>query len=354
MKRAGTITAGAVVGLAAAGTLAAAAQRRAVGRARSRPDPYTGLSLGEERGRAATVVADDGVTLAVDIDGDDDAPLTLVFVHGFTLSLACWHFQRQDLRDLGRLVFYDQRSHGGSERSSLERSTIDQLGSDLEQVLEQVVPAGPVVLIGHSMGGMTILSLADRRPELFGTRIVGAALVSTAAGALAEGLFGLPGWSARAARPLLPRMARSAQKRARLIERGRRSGSAASYLATRWLSYSHDAPASLVDFMESMIAATPFDVMADFFDTFLDHDKLAALDVLAAIPTVVLCGDRDVLTPVHLSRTMAEALPDSELVVLRGAGHMAMIDRHREVDDALRRLVDRARAAAAAGVATAR
>jgi len=61
----------------------------------------------------------------------------------------CWHFQRRDLGRLGRLVFYDQRSHGASGRSPREHSTIDQLGADLFAVLRTVAPDGPIVLVGH-------------------------------------------------------------------------------------------------------------------------------------------------------------------------------------------------------------
>jgi pimeloyl-ACP methyl ester carboxylesterase len=329
--------------MAAGGGALVAGQRRAVGRARSAPDPYSGLPIGEARGTAAEVVADDGVRLAADVDGDPEAPLTVVFAHGYTLSLACWEFQRRDLRDEARLVFYDQRSHGASGRSSLEHSTIDQLGADLERVLDQLAPTGPVVLVGHSMGGMTILALADRRPDLFGERVVGVGLLSTSAGKLAEGLFGLPAWTTRGVHAVMPRVARTAHRRARIVERTRRAGSPASYLATRWLSYGPDVPASLVDFMEAMIAATPVEVMAEFFDTFVDHDKLAALPTLATVPTLVVCGDLDVLTPLHHSETMAAELPEGELLTLPGAGHMAIIDRHEEVDAALRRLLDRAR-----------
>ena len=51
-------------------------------------------------------------------------------------------------------------------------------------MLDAVVPDGPVVLVGHSMGGMTIVALAEQHPELFGDRIVGVALISTTAGGL--------------------------------------------------------------------------------------------------------------------------------------------------------------------------
>ena len=159
--------AAAVVGVVAAGTAAGVAlERRAVGRARNAPDPYADEPFGALHTAGRTVYADDGVPLHVEIEGDDNAPLTIVFVHGFTLSMDCWHFQRRDLDDVGRLVFYDQRSHGASGRSARKHATIDQLGRDLGTVLAAVAPRGPVVLVGHSMGGMTLLALADQHPEI--------------------------------------------------------------------------------------------------------------------------------------------------------------------------------------------
>ncbi len=114
----------------------------------------------------------------------DEPPLTLVFCHGYALNLDCWHFQRAGYRGLVRAVYYDQRSHGRSGRSTEGGATIDQLGHDLKQVLDHVVPEGPVVLIGHSMGGMSIVALAEHYPELFGDRVIGVGLISTTAGGL--------------------------------------------------------------------------------------------------------------------------------------------------------------------------
>src|SRR3954452_7302462 len=158
--------AAAVVGVVAAGTAAGVAlERRAVGRARSAPDPYADEPFGSLHTGGRTVYADDGVPLHVEVEGDESAAVTVVFVHGFTLSMDCWHFQRRDLGAVGRLVFYDQRSHGASGRSPREHSTIDQLGADLEAVLRAVAPEDALVLIDHQMGRMTILALADRAPE---------------------------------------------------------------------------------------------------------------------------------------------------------------------------------------------
>ena len=340
--------AAAVVGAVAAGTAAGVAlERRAIGRARRAPDPYAEEAFGSLHSPGRTVYADDGVPLHVEIDGEDDAGVTVVFVHGFTLSLDCWHFQRRDLDDVGRRVFYDQRSHGASGRSRREHATIDQLGQDLYAVLHAVAPRGPIVLVGHSMGGMTLLALADQHPELFGPlaaggRVVGVALVGTAAGAFAETIFGIPGVVGRAIRPIAPGVIRAADRRAHLLESGRRAGSDVAFLLTRKLSYGGDVPPSLVAFMERMVASTPVEVMTEFFDTFLRHDKLEALKVLTDVPTLILCGDEDKLTPVRNSHVMAEALPDAELVVVPGAGHMVMLERPSVVNDAVRRLVARA------------
>ena len=345
-RRAG-IAAASVAGAAALIGAGVAAERRLVGRARSAADPYVGVRFGDRHTAPVTVTANDGVRLHAEIDGDQSSDLTVVFVHGFTLSMDCWHFQRRDLARDARLVFYDQRSHGASGRSSREHSTIDQLGEDLYAVLQAVAPKGPVVLIGHSMGGMTVLALADRHPELFGERIVGVGLIGTAAGAFAETIFGIPGVVGRALRPVAPGLVRAANRRAQLLEQGRRAGSDVAFMVTRRLSYGGNPPPSLVAFMEHMIAGTSVEVMTEFFDTFLDHDKLEALQVLDRVATVILCGDKDMLTPVKNSHVMADALPNAELVVVPGAGHMVMLERPAVVNGACRRLFARARQAAA-------
>ena len=117
--------------------------------------------------RTAAVRTDDGALLHATIDGDEDAPVTVVLAHGWTLAQAAW----DDVADLLlpragagelRLVRYDQRGHGRSTWGEAE-VTIDQLGDDLAAVLDQLAPEGPVVLGGHSMGGMTIMCLAPGR-----------------------------------------------------------------------------------------------------------------------------------------------------------------------------------------------
>ena len=143
------------------------------------------------------VLADDGVRLHVEIDEPQqtaDPPggevsrerPTVVFCHGYTMDLRAWASQRERCTAAGyRAVAWDQRGHGASGRGASTRYTIEQLGRDLASVLSQAVGAGPVVLVGHSMGGMAIMALAESFPDLVSSQVVAVAFVSTSAGDMA-------------------------------------------------------------------------------------------------------------------------------------------------------------------------
>jgi pimeloyl-ACP methyl ester carboxylesterase len=250
------------------------------------------------------------------------------------------------------MVFYDARSHGRSVRAPAETATIDQLGRDLDRVLADLAPRGPVVLVGHSMGGMTIMALADQHPEYFGPRVIGVALLSTSTGRLADVTLGLPAITARLRAPVLPLALRLMRSRAQLIERSRRIGSDIAWLLTRRYSFgSTDVSPALVEYVGQMIAATPVEVVAEFFPALNAHDKLSALGTLAGIETFIAVGDKDLLTPVEHSRLMAEALPRAELLVLEGVGHLAMMERPALVTLRVRAFLHRA-ARSAGGPAT--
>ncbi|MGB8650567.1 MAG: alpha/beta hydrolase [Mycobacteriales bacterium] len=335
---AGAVTVGAAAGLAA--------ERYAIGRSRLAPDPERDepfFRLPSDRVRR--VVADDGVPLHVEEVGPERAGVTVVFCHGYTEQLAVWHYQRQALaaEGLGKLVFWDQRSHGRSGRSAHEHATIDWLGRDLRAVLDACAPTGRVVLVGHSMGGMTIMALAEQHPELFGGRVVGVALISTSTGRLASVTFGLPAAFSGVNRVVLPWVTRGMRGRPEVFERGRRLGTDLAFLATRRGAFgSTDVSPALVELVEKMVADTPVDVIAEFYDTFVNHDKLAALAVLSKVETLVLVGSKDVVTPVEHSRTIAAEVPEAQLVVVEGAGHMVQLERAPLVTLHLRALVRRA------------
>jgi pimeloyl-ACP methyl ester carboxylesterase len=372
---------GALVGLAAAGTAVGVSVSRAAGRrvragevARPRlgkatdaelrlDDPLGGAARAADR--TALVQADDGVLLAVEEIGPRDAPLTVVFVHGYSLSMASWSFQRRTLaaelatanghRPDARLVFYDQRGHGGSGRGKPDRSTIEQLATDLLTVLDTRVPRGPVVLVGHSMGGMTVMGLAALRPDLFGSRVVGAALISTSSGNLADLNFGLPELLTRVRAAFLPVAAWTMRRTPVLAERTRRVAADLVSAVTRSLSFaSADVDPALARYVDAMISGTPVDVIAEFYPALAGLDETGALGPLRAVPTLVLTGDADKMIPKEHSELIVEQLggPDAgnvEFVVVPDAGHMVLLEKPDVVSDALTGLLRRVAAERTSG-----
>ncbi|MER7716719.1 alpha/beta hydrolase [Streptomyces flaveolus] len=369
--RRATGIAGVAIGVVAAGAAAGVAiERLTVGRgirqkarlALDSAGPYGGL-----RGTPGKAYADDGTELYYEVDDVEPgpesaltrrrrrlfgrkapAPVTVVFCHGYCLNQDSWHFQRAALRGVVRTVHWDQRSHGRSGRGVAqvrdgEPVTIDELGRDLEAVIDAAAPEGPLVLVGHSMGGMTVMALADRFPALIRERVVGVALVGTSSGRLGEVNFGLPVAGVNAVRRVLPGVLKALGQRAELVEKGRRAtADLFAGIIKRYSFASRDVDPAVARFAERMIESTPIDVVAEFYPAFNDHDKTEALAHFRDLPVLVLAGVRDLVTPSEHSEAIAGLLPDAELVLVPDAGHLVMLEHPELVTDRLADLLARA------------
>jgi pimeloyl-ACP methyl ester carboxylesterase len=280
----------------------------------------------------------------------DEPEPTLVFVHGYALNLDCWHFQREYFRGKHRMVFYDQRSHGESGRSDNHHATVDQLGDDLLRVLDELVPEGPVVLVGHSMGGMTVMAFAERHPEVFTARVRGVALISTTAGGLKTHRIVSRLIPDSIGSQVGPRLIAGLALAPEIVDRVRRRGSNVGYLVADQFAFGEDVPAAYVEFVNNMLAATSFEVLAQFFPNFDTLDKFDVLTSFAHVPTTILSGTKDVLTSVGHSRKMADRIPQATLVECVGAGHMVILEQKDRVNAALEDLVARAARARASRV----
>lgn len=335
-------------GILAAGALATGA---VVGAAVERLFVSNPLRHDEEGGftdvpdHLVTVTTDDGVLLNVEIDDgpEDGDGLTIVFAHGYALTLAAWHFQRNDLRGVARLVFYDQRSHGKSARAEFDTHHIDQLGRDLYDVIESVVPTGKIVLVGHSMGGMSVMALADSHPELFDDRIAGVVFIATTAGGLERATLGLPTALAQTMGRFAPVAVSALSRRVGLVEWGLGNGTESDLglLLTRMYAFGSLVPPNVTRFVAQMISGTSADVITEFLSALQDHDKLDALEVFAKVPTLIIVGSKDKLTPPSHSAVMDEAIGNAELVEISDAGHMVILEKHEEVDALMTSFIDR-------------
>lgn len=339
-----------VAGLAAGAVAAGAgavvmAEKIAVGRIRLRPDPAADERFGGAYGEEITVRADDGLPLHAQVTGPPDAPVTIIFCHGYALNADVWYYQQAGLSASARCVFWDQRSHGRSGQSDPDLVSIDQLGADLHAVLMATAPGRqPVVLVGHSMGGMTVMALADQHPELFGSKIIGVLLLSTSATAVDP-----VGWLPAPLRPpirlAMPSVMSGASKGvlADVVERSRRSAGDIAFFSTRYIAFGDPKVSpTVVDFLERVIRETPIDVVADFYVALVGHEKRHALKVLNAVPVLVVTGDKDRLVDPGFSEEIVRSVRGAELVTIHGAGHVAMLERPEEVNAAISELVTRA------------
>ena len=296
-------------------------------------DPERAVLAEPPRGEVRSIVSADGTVLHAESFGPEGG-LPIVLAHGWTESLQYWIYQIRDLSQRGfRVTAYDLRGHGDSQRA--EDYSIERFGEDLEAVLTDVVPADRrAVVAGHSLGAMSIAAWAEHHDV---ERAVGAAaLINTGVGDLIAEQLLVP----------VPAVAQAINRavavhgflgsRAPLP----RFSTPLSVGAIRYIAFGPAATAAQVAFFERMLIACPPDVRADVGIALSELELHHALPRLT-VPTIVIVGDKDRLTPPGHGRRIAEELPDLvRLTVLPDTGHMAPLERHDAVSAALLELAE--------------
>lgn len=280
-----------------------------------------------------------GIELAVNRYGRADAALTIALAHCWTADRADWDNQVRDLlAEFGRdvhIIAWDHRGHGQSTKVPKAECTVANLAHDMGELLDAYAPTGKLLLAGHSIGGMTMCALAEERPDLI-ERTVGAAFVSTSSGGMDTVTLGLPEMGP-ALRAQIPRMlalrsrtlSRKARRRAPIVER----------LVVR--NFALGQPMHLADaayVVEGLINSPAATLVGFYEDIIHNHERTPALKAFAGIPTRVLVGTRDVLTPVSHGRRIASAIAGAELIVAPEAGHMLPQERAELVSATLIKL----------------
>jgi pimeloyl-ACP methyl ester carboxylesterase len=321
----GLVAGGLLLGVGAGITL----ERTLVRRDRRRDDPETGEPFGQLRGTPATVTSHDGTRLHVEELG---AGPCLVFAHGFSLTQDAWHYQRRDLPDRFRCVFYDQRGHGRSGQPRRDDYSLEALARDLRAVLDWTGEER-LVVVAHSMGGMATLKFAELFPEELGTRVAGVALVGSTyldtvrgmtAAVTARGAY-------RAQRALITGAFRFMGQDPVRANQLRRRGSDLGYLGTRLFGFGSEPSPSQVAFIDRTLAGTDVEVWAKVFPSLIDFDLSEVLEKVN-VPALIAVGDKDRITPPTAARHMAEKIPGARLLVLEDAGHCAFLEEHEVLD----------------------
>lgn len=320
----------------------------------------------------------DGVRLHADEYGESDAPVTVLLLHGWTLDRQIWHRQVTGLTAAGlavRIVAYDARGHGRSGPARRDTCTLAQLGDDLAEVVRAVARTGPVVLAGHSLGGMTIMEYAHRHPREFARRIAGLVLVSTTAEGAEHTSYGLPGRLAQLVRVAEVAGAQLLTGLGALTAASGTAGSGTTGTGTtgtgtagfgtagtcassgwrphqmilrplrpglRWLLFGDLADPADLRLAATCLADTSLGTIGGFRPSVGTQRRVPTLAGLPALPTAVLVGDRDRLTPPACAEAIAGVMPGAELTICPGGGHMLTLERPDEVTSALASVVSRA------------
>lgn len=270
-------------------------------------------------GRAVHTYSADGTRLHAEVFGPDTAP-TIVLAHGVTMQLRFWAYQVEELAAHYRVVVYDQRGHGRSGRPGRDGYSIEALGQDVHAILESCVPAGETaVLVGHSLGGVSIMSWAAQFPDEVEERAAACILVNTAASEIAAHLamIGLPRRSLPVAKVLIRRQLISVvRNRARL--------------PLRLLAFGAPPTAEHMAALMEHIREIPALTLNGFVVSLSDMNLVADLDALT-VPTVVVGGLHDRLLPLVHSRLLAERLPALDQFVLFDSGHMGPWEEHAAI-----------------------
>jgi pimeloyl-ACP methyl ester carboxylesterase len=321
MNRVGKVllAAGAVVG---AGVAIGAVRERSLKQRAQRGDE---VPFGTVHGTTRDVRASDGVRLHVEIDGDDIGGPTLVFAHGYVENVDVWHYPRLALRDKYRMVFYDQRSHGDSGRSPIDHITMGQLATDLKSVIDETT-RGPVILIGHSMGGMTVMEFARNYPEYFDDQVKAALLVNTSSGRL------------MVTNPNFHRLAPLVRRGSPVITWAR--GAVTRPMIARLLT-GPDVRPEHVDMIEQMVNRSNPSTFTHFSPLFTTLDTSEGFPTLGRVPTTVIGGVSDHLTPISHSRYIAKQIPDATLVELDRVGHFSMFENSERVIEVIETVAEK-------------
>jgi pimeloyl-ACP methyl ester carboxylesterase len=331
------------LGVAGAGVIGGvAAERALVRRLRQAPDPAEGEDqvVGSEV-VAREVVTADGTRLRI-LDHGTGRPVLLL--HGVTLSADIWHYQLDELARAGfRVLALDLRGHGRSEAGKA-RLTLARLAGDVEEVLRRL-DLDDVVLVGHSMGGMVALRYLSADPGRAAGRDRVSALALVATSASPVGGSGVPG-AAALATVVRPLAARSAWLTSRLPGPSL-PGNDLAFLLTR-VVFGDQPSATQVALTEKITGDVPARVTAELLADIVGFDGAAALDRVE-LPSTVVVGTNDVMTPIRHARAVVGRIGGAELIVLEGCGHMVMLERHEELSEALVALAGRSVTGRSAG-----
>ncbi len=306
---------------------------------KARPKPGVGGvtdSPREERtGEVHQITRPDGSQIRVECYGPPDAP-PIVFTHGWGGNSTSFFYPKLSLADRFRLIVWDEPGLGLSKKPDNNDYRLEKLAEDLHAVLD-FAGKRPAILVGHSIGGMIILTFCRLYRDTFRSRVAGIALVHTTYKDPVQTTKGATIYTLLE-KPLLTPMMHLTIALWPV------------FWAMTWLSYlngslhrstaqSGFAGTETRDQLNFCTAWTPHarpDIVARGMLGMMAYDETANLPNID-IPVLVVVGDLDTTTPAEAGQYIARTIPGAELATLAPARHMGLIEQHRVFDPLLAR-----------------
>jgi pimeloyl-ACP methyl ester carboxylesterase len=277
-----------------------------------------------ERGAGQTVTSPNGDALHVEIAGPADAP-PIIFTHGWGLDCTIWFYARNDLARRFRVITWDLAGLGKSRRASSSEISLPRFAADLAAILD-LAGGRPAVLVGHSIGGMTIQTLARDHPRLFADKVLGVVLLNTTY-TNPERTMIFSRLSQALRRPLLEPLFHLAiwLQPIAWLSGWQTYLSGWAHLAYRF-GFGRSVTRSQLEHTTLLTTRNPPAAQARGNLAMFHWDATGVLGALKT-PVLVVAGQADILTKPEASRDIVESTKQAQLQVVDGVNHMGFLER---------------------------
>lgn len=242
-----------------------------------------------------------GTTICYDDWGSGDLPI--VFIHGFPFDKSCWHPQMNVLKQDHRVIAYDIRGFGKSS-VSLEIPSMDLYAVDLVRFLDQL-GISKVIVCGLSMGGYIVLNAVQRFPEKFQSII-------------------LADTQCTADTP------EAKEKRVNSIRQVMSGGLhefADQFMSKVFAPGRQEADATLYTQTKQIVLSTAPETLTGALNALKNRKDMCSSLNQIRIPTLIICGEQDQLTPLTKSEALHHGIPGSKLISIDDSGHLSNLEQ---------------------------
>jgi pimeloyl-ACP methyl ester carboxylesterase len=275
------------------------------------------------RGDGQMIASPTGSSLYVETHGPADAP-PIIFTHGWGMDSTFWHYARQDLGDRFRLILWDLPGLGKSHAAGKQAISLKAFAKDLVTVIETCAPQ-PAVLVGHSIGGMTLQTLVRDHPRIQ-SRLAGLVLLNTTHTNPLKTMIA-PGLMTGLQRPVLEPAMKLIVALHPLVWLSNWQSylSGWAHVASR-VGFGKFVTRSQLEHTTLLSTRNPPAAVARGNLAMFHWDATGAFGRLR-VPALVIGGDKDIVTKLEANRTISEESGLARLQVVQDVNHMGPMER---------------------------